>query len=356
MTALEQWHTWREIVQQPRIWRDWAAQFDVSAIRDWIAQQTFDEVWFCGAGTSAYIGDIITAAAIGWDGPQLRSVATTDLVASPQAYLRKCRPLVVSFGRSGNSAETIGTLDALDALAPTAPRLNITCNADSALATRPSNGATKTIVLPSETHDVGFAMTSSFSTMLLTALAIFDTQTNHREMISALAQTFEAKFDDFVKQAHTQPKRVVYLGTGPLAYAAREAALKTLELTAGHIPSMWETTLGFRHGPKSFVTDKTMVVLFNTPTGHATRYERDLMAEMQDQFPNNIVWALDLANTPCAAISDNPAWLAVIVIALAQIQSVHWSHALGLNVDNPFEGKGTLSRVVAGVTLYEVTP
>ena len=39
----------------------------------------------------------------------------------------------------------------------------------------------------------------------------------------------------------------------------------------------------------------------------------------------------------------------------AQVTGVMWSGALGLNVDNPFVGQGTLSRVVDGVKLYPVT-
>jgi tagatose-6-phosphate ketose/aldose isomerase len=138
-------------------------------LRAWIADQSFDEVWFCGAGTSAYIGDIIAASIKG-----TRSVPSTDIVANPAHVLSDVRPLVVNFGRSGNSTESIGTLGALDALAPDAPSLNITCNKEGALATRTSDTPSKLILLPDAAHDEGFAMTSSFSTMLLTGLALFD--------------------------------------------------------------------------------------------------------------------------------------------------------------------------------------
>jgi tagatose-6-phosphate ketose/aldose isomerase len=35
---------------------------------------------------------------------------------------------------------------------------------------------------------------------------------------------------------------------------------------------------------------------------------------------------------------------------------VRWSDALGLPVDDPFAGQGTLTRVVSGVQLYPVAP
>ena len=47
-------------------------------------------------------------------------------------------------------------------------------------------------------------------------------------------------------------------------------------------------------------------------------------------------------------------WAAPFCVAAAQITSVIWSAKLGLNVDDPFTGRGTLSRVVSGVKLYPV--
>ena len=182
--ALNTWATWREIHRQPDIWRNWVSELDVAGLREWISDQSFDEVWFCGAGTSAYIGDIIAASIKG-----TRSVPTTDLVANPAHILAGSKPLVVSFGRSGNSSESIGTLDALDVLAPNAPRLNITCNKESALATRGSSGPNKVILLPDATHDAGFAMTSSFSTMLYTALALFDAPCDLPDRLNSLASS-----------------------------------------------------------------------------------------------------------------------------------------------------------------------
>jgi tagatose-6-phosphate ketose/aldose isomerase len=344
---LSHWATWRELHQQPAIWRDWGAKLDVAGVRDWISQQDFDEVWFCGAGTSAYIGDIIAAEVKG-----TRSVPTTDLVARPAHYLKDARPLVVSFGRSGNSSETIGTLDALDALAPMAPRLNITCNKDGALATRASRASTQIIVLPDETHDVGFAMTSSFSTMLLTALALFDQPCDVPARFSNLADQLTDLLPLFAKQL--KPTRSVYVGTGPLAFAAREAALKVTELSAGQIPALWDSTLGFRHGPKSFVTDDTAITLFSSPILPAAQYDYDLAAELVTQFPNATIETIGPGGDIDIATPFSAAWMAVLCVAAVQCRAVIWSDELGLNVDDPFAGQDTLSRVVSGVTLYPV--
>ncbi len=344
---LIRWHTWREITQQPAVWRAWGAAFDLEAARGWIAEQAFDEVWFCGAGTSAYIGDILAAQL-----PGTRSVPSTDLVARPRHLLQGRHPLVVSFGRSGNSAESLGTLDVLDALAPEAPRLNITCNGESTLATRASSGPNRSIVLPPETHDQGFAMTSSFSTMLLTALALFDAPCDFSARMSALAEQAEAILAG--PQPAGPPARVVMLGTGPLAFAAREAALKVMELTVGDIPTLWDSTLGFRHGPKSFVTEDTLVTLFLSDEVPATAYEQDLALELSVQFPNTALQTVGPGGTTDIAMPYGAIWAAPLCVLTAQIASVVWSDAMGLNVDDPFAGRGTLSRVVADVRLHGV--
>ncbi|MFY0616132.1 SIS domain-containing protein [Shimia sp.] len=344
--TLQKWATWNEIHQQPSIWRAWGQTLDVAGLRDWIASQDADEVWFCGAGTSAYIGDIISAAV-----PGTRSVPSTDLVANPRAFLTGNRPLVVSFGRSGNSTESLGTLDALDALAPDAPRLHITCNPDGALATRSAPGPLKVISLPEVTHDAGFAMTSSFSTMLLTALALFDAPCDVAKRFNALADQLDALLPSL---GSPRPDRAVYVGSGPLAFAAREAALKVMELTAGQTPALWDSTLGFRHGPKSFVRDVTAITVFSSPQAPTSAYDADLVTELRAQFPDARVTNIGPLGDIPIDMPFGPAWAAPLCIAAAQIDGVQWASDLGLNVDDPFTGQGTLSRVVSGVKLHGV--
>ena len=352
MTDLTRHATFREILAQPAIWRDWGATLAVADLRQWVASTGTTEVWFCGAGTSAYIGDILAAGLEGQPDPRFRSVPTTDVVARPRAYLTGAPKLVVSFGRSGNSTESIGLLDALDALAPTWPRLNITCNSQSTLATRPGANV---ITLPEATHDQGFAMTSSFSTMLLTAAAIFDTtlpayQTARR--FAALADALRTLLPHFTVQAATtrHPARAVFVGSGPLAFAAREAALKVMELAAGQIPALWDSTLGFRHGPKSFTVGETDFWLFRSHDPHTRAYDDDLLAELRTQFPHSTIAAPEIPQ------HYGDLWAAPLYVALAQILAVTWSDALGLNVDDPFAGQGTLTRVVSGVKLHPVKP
>ena len=360
---LTRWATWREIMAQPAIWSAWARAPELAAARDFVTALAPDEVWFTGAGSSAYIGEMVVAGLEGQSGPRLRAVATTDIVARPQAYLRGKRPLIVSFGRSGNSAETLGTLDALDALAPAAPRLNITCNGESALAKRHGTGADFTLVLPAATHDAGFAMTSSLTTMLLSALYVFNARQGIARgagqdtgPITRAAETAAQVLPVFAEHAAglARPTRAVFVGSGAMAFASRESALKVMELTAGGIPCLWDSALGFRHGPKSFVCAGTAVFILASPEDPAARYEADLAAELRAQYPDATVTVIGPAGDLALPMPDGAAWGAPLAVLYAQALGVILSDGEGRDVDDPFKGQGTLSRVVAGVKLYPV--
>ena len=350
MTALSQTATWQEINAQPAIWRSWGAGLDIAGLRAWIAAQGVDEIWLCGAGSSAFIGEVVASGLAGQDGPSLRACASTDIVARPHAHLRGAKRLVISFGRSGNSAESIGLLDAMDALVPDWPRLNITCNAASHMARR---AGCNVVVLPEACHDAGFAMTSSFSTMLLTALSLLDMALPAQMgpvRWAALADDLVALLPQYTARAQTmrRPQRAVFLGSGALTFAAREAALKVMELSAGQIPALWDSALGFRHGPKSFVDGGSDIWLLASQDAHTAAYERDLAGELAQQFPTSTL------HLPALPRPHTDAWAAPLYVALAQVLAAVWSDSLGLNVDDPFAGKGTLTRVVANVRLYPV--
>ena len=141
--GLHRWATTREIIQQPSVWRNWGPRIDGTGdIRQWLERRAHDEIWFCGAGTSAFIGETLAAYLNSAAGPaRFRAVPTTDLVACPRNFIRPgVKLLVVSFGRSGSSSESIGTLNLLAAHAPHADRLHITCNGDSVLARQSHSG------------------------------------------------------------------------------------------------------------------------------------------------------------------------------------------------------------------------
>jgi tagatose-6-phosphate ketose/aldose isomerase len=130
--------------------------------------------------------------------------------------------------------------------------------------------------------------------------------------------------------------------------------LKVLELSSGAIPTIWDSALGFRHGPKSFLTENTNIVQFQSPDFPTKQYEADLVSELRVQFPNLSMQTIGPTGDIAVPMPFGALWAAPLCVATAQIASVIWSAKLNLNVYDPFAGRGTLSRVVSGVKLYPV--
>ncbi len=76
-------------------------------------------------------------------------------------------------------------------------------------------------------------------------------------------------------------KRACFLGSGALAGLAAESALKLLELSAGNVKTMAQTTLGLRHGPMAALDEETLLVLFLSTDEARRRYEVDLLHEIE---------------------------------------------------------------------------
>ncbi|MGL4373471.1 MAG: SIS domain-containing protein, partial [Turicibacter sp.] len=84
--------------------------------------------------------------------------------------------------------------------------------------------------------------------------------------------------------------RLIILGAGSLKGIAREMSLKILELTAGQVNANYDTPLGFRHGPKSVINDKTLTIVLRQNEQYAVAYDEDLISELRrEQKKNRVV-------------------------------------------------------------------
>ncbi len=367
--------TAEEIARQPAVWKKTAAQL-VSirpALEAFLANVTakpdFDVI-LTGAGTSEYVGKALLATLhIPYNG-HVFSFGTTDIVATPRAYLPEKKPtLLVSFARSGNSPESVGAVAAADAVCENIWHLFITCNAEGALAKAAETRKNCfSIVLAPETNDRGFAMTSSFTGMYLAALLAFlPRQETGLEAICAASEGFlGAGYEKLKKIVDVFPfERVVYLGTDVLKAVAQESALKMLELTGGRVATAFDTPMGFRHGPKSIVNDCTLTVVYLSDEPSTRRYETDLLKELwRDKKGSMLLTVGDRKDESTEALCDaylnfdsgmklDNALLAPLYVGAAQCLALFRSLSLGLTPDDPCP-TGEVNRVVKGVTIYPV--
>ena len=359
-------HTAEEIAHQPAIWRALAGilrseQASLAAFLGDTLSHPQQRVILTGAGSSAYVGEIVVDTLNAAWPAQIRAIATTTLLTHHELYLEADAPtLLVSFARSGDSPESLAAVELLRQVVPGARFLNITCNADGKLARQGANdGNTYNLLMPEGSCDRGFAMTSSFSSMLLAALSVLGKDVDVARL-ETLAQLGEDALRDWsapvAELGSTPVQRVVYLGSGPLEALAKEAALKILELTGGRVMAMANTPLGFRHGPKSAVTTESLVILLRSSKPLARQYEDDLLKELQRDSVAQRCLTVGIggdlsANLAADAAAWPDAWLAPLWLLMAQQYALHQSALLQLRPDNPFAG-GIVNRVVQGVTIY----
>ncbi|MBB3951313.1 SIS domain-containing protein [Aureimonas jatrophae] len=365
-------HTAREIAQQPSVWRTVAAQSRADeATRRFLELLVADasrRIVLTGAGTSAFGGRMVAPLLARALGRPVEAIATTDIVARPRELMaRDDKILLVSFARSGNSPESVAAAELVEAVTTDCRHLVVTCAEDGQLARRHAGRSDSRVVLmPAETNDQGFAMTSSITSMMLAVLGAFAPSFVEDGSIDQLARSTEEVLSRRPAEAQNlmarRFDRIVYLGSGILRAMAEEAALKILELTGGQTLSYHDTPLGFRHGPKSLLDDRTLVVVLVSSDPYARLYDLDILAEMRDQLGDDRVVAFSpepLPRVTCpvweiAAGSSQAAgdWPLVLpYLAAAQLIALQASLAAGRTPDNPFPS-GEVNRVVQGVTIH----
>lgn len=367
--ARRAWDTAREIGQQPELWREVAAGAAErrGEVERFLAPLLADpglRIMLTGAGTSAFVAEVLAPSLTRRLRRRIDAVATTDIVSNPrEVYAEDVPTLLVSFARSGDSPESVAATELADQCLTSVHHLVVTCNGEGKLARVHSERAESLVLLmPPRSNDRGFAMTSSFTCMLLATWLAFDPTDHGAECVEALAaageQLMAEQGDAISALAGRGYERVVYLGSGPLSGLARESALKLLELTAGGIDSYFESALGFRHGPKSMLDERTIAIAYVSNDPYTRRYDEDITAELRRALgPEHVVEVTahpggrsDALRVP--GVENVPDALAAIAfVIVAQLFALRASLALGRTPDNPFPD-GEVNRVVRGVIVH----
>lgn len=374
LTAAGAFNTAKEIAEQPKVWNATYNKFisEKQLLGAFWAKAKGEskKIILTGAGTSAYIGYSLEGIFQRLTKITTVSVATTHLVTHPHDYLDNEVPtLMVSFARSGNSPESVAAVKLADEVCSTCYHLVVTCDGAGALAAYDSKNEKFTFVLPPESNDKSLAMTSSYTSMLLTGLLIariheWELLAHQVKGVVSLGTNIINKYTQRLAAiSKLNFSRAVFLGSGPMFGTATESHLKLQELTDGKVICKNDSFLGFRHGPKAVVNDDTLVVfLFSNKKG-VLKYETDLAKAMikekkamrligiSETSIDNLHLDEEVVMSENGTVLDEE-FLAVCSVLPAQILGFYKSLQLGLKPDNP-SVSGTISRVVEGVIIYE---
>ncbi|MBV7363002.1 SIS domain-containing protein [Actinomycetaceae bacterium TAE3-ERU4] len=366
MSDYKQAVTYQEVCEQYPKWGVLASSLKENASKHEAFLQPLLEkenlrIVLTGAGTSAFVGEVV-APALTRKGRRAEAVPTTDIVSNPRECFGQDVPtLLVSFARSGNSPESLAATQLADQLLSEVYHLVLTCAPEGELAQgRKDQENSLVVLMPEGSNDKGFAMTSSFTCMLLSALVLLGAGSVDllAPLEEAAAHLVQEKQSDIKALADKLPKRVVYLGSGSLRGLAHEAGLKFLELTAGDHVSFYESSMGFRHGPKAVIDEDTLAFVFVSSDPYTRQYDLDIVNELRGNLGTKAVVALagapvELENSfVWPGLSEVPdAFVAAVHVIFAQFLGVFTSAALDKNVDNPFPA-GDVNRVVKGVFIH----
>ncbi len=315
-----------------------------------------------GSGSSHYVGETLANGLQVAIAKPVLAVPAGTLLTHWQGALPQ-DSLLVSFARSGDSPESLAVAEAVFAGRPECRHLAITCNANGRLAARYREWPGAQVeVLDARTNDRSLVMTSSFTNLVMAGRALaFQGATgaylhNAQRAADLCERLFACHADAIDAFASRDFKTVCYLGSGTRYGAARESALKMLEMTGGEVTTFAETFLGLRHGPMSALRCDSVLVAFISCNPHARDYELHLLRELQrkrlglrrilvaDGLPEGIAGEGDvLVDVPgLAALGDDDAVLidAVVGQLLAFFRCLHTGH----RPDAP--SQGVLTRVV----------
>lgn len=370
--------TSKEIYQQPETWLKTLEQIkkEKDGIKEFIGKVKSNpdfDIILTGAGTSEFVGNSIFPYLLPLNNYKVKSYGTTDIVASPESYLSKTKPtLLISFARSGDSPESVAAVEAANTVCQTVYHLFVTCNRNGALS-KFAEGKSNcyAINLTPETHDQSFAMTSSYSNMYLATILSFeiDHLDEMEKIVKDIAKNTQAMFDG--EQAKVLENvatsfdfsRIVYLGSNSLKGVSQESALKICELTAGKVNTTFDSTMGFRHGPKSVINPETLTVVYLSDDAYTRKYDTDIIKEMSpERKGNKIIAVSSKEDKDIKSLCDHficfnnqsnykNAFLGLECVTVAQIIALFKSIKLGVKPDTPCPS-GTVNRVVQGVIIY----
>jgi len=369
--------TIKEILQQPILWNK---VYDLVYQQKEVLQNFLNslnkkstDVIFTGAGSSFFIGETVAPIFQKDSGFSTKAVSTTEIVTNPQYYINSTKEtLLVSFARSGNSPESVAAVNLANQVSNKVKHLIITCNKNGKLAGLKNSENILVIILPEESNDKSLAMTSSFTSMLLTAVLLgkmkdIENEKNKVEVTSRFIADFFVSYSEKLKElSKIEYTRAIFLGSGSFVGIARESHLKLQELTDGKIIAKFDSFLGFRHGPKAVVNNKTLMVYIFSNNEYVRKYEYDLVASIKKV--QNPVLSIGIFNKPISKNIENEldssihvksddqlideSYWTIASLAVVQLLATYKSMEYGLNPDSPSES-GAIHRVVQGVNIYE---
>jgi len=336
-------HTYQEILSQPEVWPEALAvgQASMPRIRALWEGNRPGGLLFIGCGSTYYLS--LTAAALARRAGLMASAmpASEVWLLGEEVWPGQNRVWLIAVSRSGETSETLGAVETFRRAGGQVV-IAVTCEPESELARR----ADWALVVPGA-REQSIAQTRSFTSMLLlcqlllAGLAGAGGLAERLRVLPALGRRLLDQYGGLAAAlgGDGRVERFFFLGNGPLYGLAQEAMLKMKEMSLSHSEAFH--TLEFRHGPKSLVDERALVV--GLLSDQTRPQEAAVLAEMRALGGHTLA----LANEGDAASCGDPEYLIclgsglrtaerlVLYLPVLQLLAYHRALARGLDPDQP---------------------
>jgi glucosamine--fructose-6-phosphate aminotransferase (isomerizing) len=339
--------TLQEINQQPRVWVECLGQLRTLEVASLVKDREPSSVeWvFIGCGTSYYLAQAAAASFTLLTGRLARALPASELLLCPRLALPSFQgifPVLIS--RSGRTSEVLQAAEILKQKG--IEFLALTCDGNELTET-----TERVLQLP--VREDSTVMTSSFTSMLLAMQFLAAKLAGNGGFLEALDQlpsvveALLAKYGQQIEQFSARSfQDVAVLGQGALYPIAAEVALKVMESSSSY--AQYFHTFEFRHGPKSIVDDRALIIGL-IPDATAAQ-EVKVLSEMK-QLGASVLAVVNHATPEVRGAADllielssplPPPALLVAYVVWGQLLGSYVGLAKGLNPDEPIN----LTRVV----------
>lgn len=300
---------------------------------------------FIGCGSSYYLAQAAAASFTILTGKSSRSLPASEVLLHLELSLPDMQtafPVLIS--RSGSTSEVLAVAEIFRERG--IEFLALTCDGNELADT-----SRRVLVLPA--NEESTVMTASFTSMLLALQFIAAKLAGNEAFLAELDQLpglIDSRFKAYDWQLQEFAQRsflnVAVLGQGPLYPIASEAALKVMESSSTY--AQFFPTLEFRHGPKSIIDDRMLVI--GLIADESAAQEIKVLQEMKDlgastmAIVNHATHELRDAADFIIELSSPLSLLALLIayVVWGQLYGSYRGLAKGLNPDEPIN----LTRVV----------
>jgi len=255
-------HTYQEILSQPNAWVEALKMLDSyqSQIQSFFQGQFFDEVIFTGCGSTYYLSLSTAELFQRFTGTYARALPASEIWLNPSTFKRNGKGLLITVSRSGETSETIRACEKFKN-EKGGKCITVSCYPGMPLTIQ----GDLNIILPSG-QEKSIAQTRAFSTLHLACTYLACVAADRGDLIDNFNKLPEigmkviASCENLARKLGRDDRfdRFYFLGSASRYGLACELNLKMKEMSLSFSEAFH--FLEFRHGPKSMVTESTLLI------------------------------------------------------------------------------------------------